>query len=345
MKRVTRLFLGVILTTGFLGCQDKDRDSPTKSSESVGESVGKSVSEPQADGRLPEVYRLFESALEDFNTLNFDGAASLFADDHECILSDYTAKPIKGRRALVDRWKEIHLAFPDVRVDVKRILDGGKFWVFEGVITGTHHGDFLGREGSMKKLGCHLAIFSWVKDNRIQKSFICGNPLAVLKQMKSAAKTLPPGLIVPDKPEVLAAPGNPARVEAVRTFFRSFETADLAMFSKLVASDVAIHAYGDGREISGLESLMLAMVKEREAFDGRIDVEEAVAVGPYVAALVHVHGTLRGGLGAGKSGGNPISVRGVDVFRFQGGKIKEWDNHRNLMDLLKQVGLFPPPEK
>jgi predicted ester cyclase len=337
MKRLARVVIAFVLVAGFTGCPDK------KVSEKPPEPV--EPPEPKVEERLPAVYKLFDSALEGFNTLNFDGAAALFSEDHECILADSTLKPLKGRQALVDLWKKVHLAFPDVRVVAKRILDGGKYWVFEGVITGTHHGDFLGQEGTMKKLGCQLVIFSWVKDEKIQKSFICGNPLAVLKQMKSSAQGLPKGLTIPERPEVLAAPGNPARVEAVREFFKTFETADLATLSKLVASDVAIHAYGDGREISGLESLMLALVKEREAFEGKIDVEEAVAVGPYVAALVYVHGTLKGKLGGGKSGGNPIAERGVDVFRFEGGKIKEWDNYRNLMDLLTQAGLFPPPEK
>ena len=337
MKRIARAFLAFVMATGFAGCPDKQ--VPGKPPEPV------KPPEPKVEERLPAVYKVIESALEDFNTLNFDGAASLFSEDHECILADSTMKPLSGRQALVDLWKKVHLAFPDVRVEAKRILDGGKYWVFEGVITGTHHGDFFGQEGTMKKLGCQIVVFSWVKDDKIQKSFICGNPLAVLKQMKSSAKGLPEGLVIPEKPEVLAAPGNPVRIEAVREFFKTFETADLAMLSKLVASDVAIHAYGDGREISGLESLMLALVKEREAFEGKIDVEEAVAVGPYVAALVYVHGTLKGKLGAGKSGGSPIAERGVDVFRFEGGKIKEWDNYRNLMDLLTQAGLFPPPEK
>jgi predicted ester cyclase len=341
MKRIARVVLAFFLITGFLGCPEKE--IPQQPQEPVGEPAPPEA--PMAEERLPAVYKLFESALEDFNTLNFDGAASLFAEDHQCILADSAIKPIKGRKALVDLWKEVHLAFPDVRVAAKRILDGGDFWVFEGVITGTHHGDFLGQEGTMKKLGCQLVMFSWVKENQIQKSFICGNPLAVLKQMKSAAKTLPKGLSIPDRPEVLAAPGNPVRIEMVKSFFKTFETADLSMLSELAASDVMIHAYGDGREISGLESLMLALVKEREAFEGKIDVEEAVAVGPYVAALVYVHGTLKGKLGSGKSGGNPIAERGVDVFRFQGGKITEWDNYRNLMDLIKQAGLFPPPEK
>jgi len=335
--RTTRALLAFFLVTGFFGCPKEE--IPEKPPEPV------LPEEPRVEERLPAIYKVIESALEDFNTLHFDGAAALFSEDHQCILADSTLQPLKGRRALVELWKKVHLAFPDLRVDAKRILDGGKYWVFEGVITGTHHGDFLGQEGTMKKLGCQLVMFSWIKDEKIQKSFICGNPLAVLKQMKSSAKGLPEGLVIPDKPEVLSVPGNPVRIEAVREFFKTFETADLAKLSKLVASDVAIHAYGDGREISGLESLMLALVKEREAFEGKIDVEEAVAVGPYVAALVHVHGKLKGKLGGGKSGGNPIAERGVDVFRFEGGKIKEWDNYRNLMDLLTQAGLFPPPEK
>jgi predicted ester cyclase len=337
MRQMARVVLAFVLVTGFFGCPDKQ--TPEKPPEPA------PPEKPEAEERLPAVYKVIESALEDFNTLNFDGAASLFSEDHECILADSALQPLLGRKALVDLWKKVHLAFPDVRLAAKRVLDGGKYWVFEGVITGTHHGDFLGQEGTMKKLGCQVVMFSWVKDDKIQKSFICGNPLAVLKQMKSSTKGLPEGLVIPDRPEVLAAPGNAVRIEAVKEFFMTFETADLATLSKLVASDVAIHAYGDGREISGLESLMLALVKEREAFEGKIDVEEAVAVGPYVAALVYVHGTLKGKLGGGKSGGNPIAERGVDVFRFEGGKIKEWDNYRNLMDLLTQAGLFPPPEK
>jgi predicted ester cyclase len=339
MKRTVRAFLALLLGTGVFGCPDKEIP------KEPGEPIKEPALQPEVPERLPAVYQVIESTLEDFNTLNFDGAASLFTEDHECILADSGAEPVKGRKALVDLWKKVHLAFPDVRVVAKRILDGGEYWVFEGVITGTHHGDFLGQEGTMKRLGCQFVVFAWMQDKKIRKSFICANPLAVLKQMKSASKGLPEGLIIPDKPEVLATPGTPARIEAVKTFFETFETADLAMLAKLVAPDVAIHAYGDGREISGLESLMLALVKEREAFEGKIDVEEAVAVGPYVAALVYVHGTLKGKLGAGKAGGNPIAERGVDVFRFEGGKIKEWDNYRNLMDLLKQAGLFPPPEK
>lgn len=337
MKTTARVLLAFFLAAGFPGCKPEPEKPP--------EPVEQPVTKPEAQERLPAVYQVVESALEDFNTLNFAGAAALFSEDHECVLADSTTKPLKGRQALVDLWKKVHLAFPDLRVRAKRLLDGGKYWLFEGVITGTHHGDFLGREGTMKKLGCQLAMFFWVEEGKIYKSFICGNPLSVLKQMKSAARGLPEGLVIPDRPEALAAPGNPERIELVREFFETFETADLAKLSDLVAADVAIHAYGDGREISGLESLMLALVKEREAFEGKIDVEEAVAVGPYVAALVYVHGTLKGKLGAGRAGGSPIAERGVDVFRFEGGKIKEWDNYRNLMDLLTQAGLFPPPEK
>jgi predicted ester cyclase len=112
-----------------------------------------------------------------------------------------------------------------------------------------------------------------------------------------------------------------------------------------MSPDVVTHAYGDGIEINGLEALRQALQTEREGFKGSIDVEHVASVGPYVAALVYVRGTFSGELGSQKATGKSFAERGVDIFRFEGGKVREWDNYRNLMDLLRQLDLYPPPEK
>jgi steroid delta-isomerase-like uncharacterized protein len=218
--------------------------------------------------------------------------------------------------------------------------------VLEGVITGTHHGAFLGRPGTRKLVGCQFVLFSWVKRGEIKKSFLCGNPLAVIEQMKAdgADRGIPDGLEVPEKPEVVISAGNPAQVEAVKSFFRTFASGDMAVQLGLMADDVVVHAYGDGKVVRGLAALKQALLKERQIFDGKIEVEHTLAAGPYVVALVHVQGKLRGNLGPLRATGKSFSERGVDVFRFEKGRIKEWDNYRNLMDLMSQLGLYPPPK-
>ena len=75
-----------------------------------------------------------------------------------------------------------------------RILDTGRFWVLEGVVSGTHRGKFQGHAATGRKVGCQFALFAWVKGGVITKSFLCGNPLAVVRQMGSVSSGLPPGL-------------------------------------------------------------------------------------------------------------------------------------------------------
>jgi ketosteroid isomerase-like protein len=64
-----------------------------------------------------------------------------------------------------------------------------------------------------------------------------------------------------------------------------------------------------------------------------------------VAAIVRVKGTFKANLGGHDVAGKSFSERGIDVFRFEGGRIVEWDNYRNQMDFQTQLGIYPPQKK
>ena len=284
-------------------------------------------------------------ALESFNNLDLDGVVSAFSEDVEFALADSTRAPLKGREELKKFLAGIHMTFPDVHMEAKRILNAGDVWVVEVVAAATHQGEFLGQAATQKRLGGQFALFARVKDGLIHESFLCGNPMALLKQIQASGGKSLDTPDFPDEPEVLAGKGDPARIETIRSFFQAFLRNDLAALSAITADDVVIHAYGDGKKIEGLGALRQAMAKESEAFEGKVAVERAVAVGPYVAALVSIRGKLKTDVGPLKATGKSFAERGVDVFRFEGGKIKQWDNYRNLMDLLFQLGLYPPEKK
>lgn len=339
---MTKTALGVIVVLSVLGgssCQTEKSSEPRKEPQV---SAPITAAQPPAEQPAPGgVHQAFQAAMNAFNSLDLDGAVAIFSEDHELMLADHGKPAIKGRAEMKRLLKTVHVAFPDVHLAPRRILDGGEIWVLEAVITGTHHGDFLGVSGTRKQVGGQFTMFSWVKDGKIVRSFLCGNPLAVIKQMKASEGKAPWRPVLPDRHEIITGTGSLAYIEAVKAFFKTYETGDLSVLPLIMAPGVVTHAYGDGIEINGLEALEQALQAERGGFKGRIDVEHVASVGPFVAALVYIRGTFAGELGSKKATGKSFAERGVDIFRFEDGKIREWDNYRNLMDLLSQLGLYP----
>jgi len=337
MTKPLLAILAILIATGMTSCKSEKSEEPRPEPKVTAPIA--SPSEPtEASGG---VHQAFQASMNAFNALDLDSAVSIFSGNHELMMADSKKPSVKGRSEMKRLLKKVHVAFPDVHLAPKRILDGGEIWVLEAVITGTHHGDFLGVAGSHKQVGGQFTMFSWVKDGKITKSFLCGNPLAVIKQMQAPEGKAPWRPVLPDRHEMVKASGSLAYIEATKAFFKTFETGDLSVLPLIMAPEVVTHAYGDGIEIRGLQALRQALSAERDGFKGRIDVEHVASVGPYVAALVFIRGTYKGELGAKQATGKSFAERGVDVFRFQNGKIVEWDNYRNLMDLLSQLGLYP----
>ena len=145
--------------------------------------------------------------------------------------------------------------------------------------------------------------------------------------------------------EIPGAQMDWSQIEVVKALFNTFESVDWSVLPGVIAPDVVVHAYGDGKEIRGLEDLRLALIKERESLEGRIEIKEIVSVGPIVGAQIFLQGELKRDSGPLKATGRVFAEHGVDIFRLKDGKITEWDNYRNWMDLMAQLGLFPPPRK
>jgi predicted ester cyclase len=289
--------------------------------------------------KLPVILKRILHSLEAFDAVDIPSAVSIFSEDHQCILSNTNLQPLLGRDHVTKAWKKVHIAFPDVKISPKRIFGSDNLWIIEAVVSGTHQGKFLEQEASMNKVVCQLALFAWIENDQIKKSFLCGNPLSVLKQINASDKFLPIIPEIPTEPKIIAASASAENIRKVESFYQIFKEGNWPALSSLMALDVVVSAYGDGKKISGIQAITQAIQKERQAFEGEIEIMQSVSSGPYVAAFVKISGKLKHAVGPLKSVGKSFSEYGIDIFHFENGKIKKWDNYRNLMDLMKQLDI------
>jgi len=322
------LFLGLagLLGAGLAACERQAPPPP--------EAVARAPASPAA--------LAFSRAVAAFNAVSLPGAAELFSEDHELALPISGRFPVKGRDGLLALLGGVQLAFPDGQLTLRRVLESGTSWAAELSFRGTHQAEFLGVPATGKRVECHFALLGEAASGRLTHSLVVGNALSVLKQLRGDIDKLPPGPQIPERPEVRVGPGPAAQVEAVRAFFAAFESGDLPALTGLVAEDVEVLALGDGKLLKGLPALREALLQEREAFEGEIRVEHAISAGEFTLAMVEVDGKIIRDLGPLRASGKPFWEQGLDVFHHQGGKIKGWNNYRNLLDLLTQLGLHPP---
>ena len=112
--------------------------------------------------------------------------------------------------------------------------------------------------------------------------------------------------------------------------------------------DLAIEDFAAGDQVHGFALNPLGFDEYRQilgmflaAFpDAHVSLEDMVAEGDTVIVRLRFVGTQRGEFQAIPPTGNPVSVSGIAIFRFQADKVKEgWLTLDNL-GLLQQLGVI-----
>jgi steroid delta-isomerase-like uncharacterized protein len=116
---------------------------------------------------------------------------------------------------------------------------------------------------------------------------------------------------------------------------------DLSGLDEVYAPEVVNHDPNQG-DIRGLDAVREYLTSYVEAFpDLRMIVEDQVAEGDKVVTRWRAEGTHEGELQGMPASGNQISVEGITIERFEGGKIVEaWDN-ADFLGLMQQIGGMP----
>lgn len=130
--------------------------------------------------------------------------------------------------------------------------------------------------------------------------------------------------------------------QIARSFFEEvLDQGHLDRYAESHAADFVLHT----RDHDGtLEEDMAAAREERKAMpDLRLTVDEMLAERDLVAVHWSVSGTnTQAGMGFPATG-KAIRISGMTLFRFKGGKISEEWSFWDMLSVLRQAGLYPPP--
>jgi steroid delta-isomerase-like uncharacterized protein len=111
----------------------------------------------------------------------------------------------------------------------------------------------------------------------------------------------------------------------------------------IMTGDFVDHAAPPGFP-SGPEGAKQVFTMYRTAFpDFRLSLEDLIAEGDKVVARWVTHGTHQGELMGIPPTGKPVTVTGIDLFRFAGGKIAEHWAEFDMLGMMQQLGVIPAP--
>ena len=128
-------------------------------------------------------------------------------------------------------------------------------------------------------------------------------------------------------------------VAAQQAFGEAVNTGDLAALDDLVSPTCVDHdpAPGQAAGAAGFQAMFGDM---RTAFpDLAVAVETLVADGDKVAFAYTLTGTQQGPFQGHAPTGKPVSVRGVQISRFEDGKLVERWGSSDELGIMKQLGL------
>ncbi|MBX3056832.1 MAG: ester cyclase [Anaerolineae bacterium] len=117
---------------------------------------------------------------------------------------------------------------------------------------------------------------------------------------------------------------------------------NLALANELMAHDYIEHGNPAGSGIEGFKQFVSGLAS---AFpDLRITIEELIAEGDKVVARVTVRATHKGTfMGSIPPTGKEVTFTGVDIFQIGDSKIIGRWNQRDLLGLLRQLGVATLP--
>jgi len=115
---------------------------------------------------------------------------------------------------------------------------------------------------------------------------------------------------------------------------------NLAALNQFVAPNAVNHTVPSGLPQGPSQFLSMHL----NAFpDVKVTVQDLLADGDKVVALVSIHGTHQGAFRAVSPTGKSITVMGINIFRIVNGKMVEHWGLADRLSALHQLGVVTPP--
>jgi predicted ester cyclase len=257
-----------------------------------------------------------------------------------------------GPAALTEAAADFRAAIPDFRDSPELVLVEGDMSAYLGAISGRQEDVLFGFPSKGRRMRVWGVNFFRHRDGLIAERWGQFDVLTMMQQLGVA-----PGPPTPEAPEQGPAYGDPHRagredssnIEANKNVYRRMvdEVVNQGHFDvvdELFHPDYVDHVAPPGTT-PGLAGVKEIFQMFRTGFpDVKFTIDEMVGEGDYVATLVHGEGTHTGQFIQFPPSGKHAVWRSVGFFRVEDGKIREHWGIPDLLGLLIQIGIIPPPD-
>ncbi len=130
----------------------------------------------------------------------------------------------------------------------------------------------------------------------------------------------------------------------MRRYFSVFEQGNIDLLDELLAPDYTNHTPATPDLPTGPEGVKGVVSMFRGGMpDLRVVVEDMIAEGDKVATRYTLEGTHEGELFGVPPTGQRLSIKSFTAERVSEGKIREHWRVSDNLDMMQQLGIFPPP--
>ncbi len=131
--------------------------------------------------------------------------------------------------------------------------------------------------------------------------------------------------------------------QLIRRMYEVINDRDLSLATELLTEDVVYHDAPPGLP-PGREGFLAFTQMFLDAFpDLQLTVEDLLAEGDRVAARVRGRGTHQGELMGIAPTGRSFEASGITIIRLEDGRIAEEWEQIDMLGILQQLGVIPPP--
>jgi predicted ester cyclase len=259
-----------------------------------------------------------------------------------------------GPSALTEAAESFRGAIPDFHDTPELVLVEGDRAAYLGMISGVQNGEMFGfppKNRRMRVWG--INIFALNDEGLISERWGQFDVLSMMQQLGVA-----PGPPTPEAPAEDPYPyGDPGRaandgetdLEANKDVYRRMvaevvNKGNFDVIPELFHPEYVDHASPPGMP-PGIANVEPIFRMFRTGFpDVKFTIDQMIGEGDYVATLVHGEGTQTGQFIEFPPSGKHAVWRSVGFFRIEDGKIAEHWGIPDLLGLLIQIGIIPPPQ-
>jgi predicted ester cyclase len=288
-----------------------------------------------------------------FNDKNWDAFQNCYTE--QATSEDVgSSNPVRRGRADIIAFDKSRLTpFPDQRGDVRLILANGSHLASVVIWTATNHGDMPGPDGKMmtathKKIGQYLAHTIELDGTGTKgvADAVYSDDSTTMAQLGLSKAPARPVLTPVGTPATIVIAKNDeterANTAAFRSLLDTVNKHDLKAFDDMLPADYKAIDITEAKDQDKAGALV-AMKGFIAAFpDMALSADTVWAAGDYVVATGHFTGTNKGAMpamGMPKPTNKPVDVRFVEIFKFEGGKVKEDWTFYNNASFATQLGL------